>query len=236
MEEKKITPTQLTEMIDKIKVAREDDTPCAVYGDGTLAVVGDANKTENKLIDVEVRFRFTKDELNSISEKLPEGAKTVGNYVVFTVVYEKLSLSPRQDAKMIEAMMDVMPLILDIEKILDAYKEKLREIESQYGFKYIEPNTKEEKLRTTATDENINAEMISLYNAYEKECWTEVFHVYAQAEDEACDALYRVVSIFLGIDKFHEDHMMAASVLGCMMSLIANYPELFNEVETVFIN
>ena len=46
MEEQKILePTQLNAMIEKLKVAREDDTPHAVYGNGgEIAVVGDANK------------------------------------------------------------------------------------------------------------------------------------------------------------------------------------------------
>ena len=72
MEEQKILePTQLNAMIEKLKVAREDDTPHAVYGNGgEIAVVGDANKTDVKTIDIEVNFRFTEKEIEELIKKL----------------------------------------------------------------------------------------------------------------------------------------------------------------------
>lgn len=68
MEEQKILePTQLNAMIEKLKAAREDDTPHAAYGNGgEIAVVGDANKTDVKTIDIEVSFRFTEKKSKNI--------------------------------------------------------------------------------------------------------------------------------------------------------------------------
>ena len=71
MEEQKILePTQLNAMIEKLKVAREDDTPHAVYGNGgEIAVVGDANKTDVKTIDIEVFNGDKWMEICSVSKR-----------------------------------------------------------------------------------------------------------------------------------------------------------------------
>ena len=48
---------------------------------------------------------------------------------MFDKKFENLTLSPRQDMKMVEALIEVKPLLLDAEQILDPYKEKFQEIE-----------------------------------------------------------------------------------------------------------
>lgn len=234
MEEQKILePTQLSDMIESLKAAREDDTPHAVYGNGEVAVVGDANKTEIKTIDIEVCFRFTESEIKEHKIEVPENAKRVGQYVMFDKKFENLSLSPRKDMKMLEAMLDIKPLLLDAENIMEPYKEKFKEIEDYYGFKF--EDGADGKITTDAPDEETDKAMVQIYQAYLDEANQKIFHLYAQSPTNLVDGLYRVVAIFLGLDEFYEDHMMQYSVLTCMLSLIIKYPELFNEVETVFI-
>ena len=235
MEEQKILePTQLNAMIEKLKVAREDDTPHAVYGNGgEIAVVGDANKTDVKTIDIEVSFRFTEKEIEEHKIDVPENAKRVGQYVMFDNKFENLTLSPRQDIKMVEALIEVKPLLLDAEKIMEPYQEKFQEIEEYYGHKFIKG--KEGIVTTDADDEEVNKTMVQIYEAYMNEADEQIFHLYAKSSTNLVDGLYKVVAIFLGLDEFYEDHMMQYSVLTCMISLIIKYPELFNEVETVFI-
>ena len=110
---------------------------------------------------------------------------------------------------------------------------KFQEIEEYYGHKFIEG--KDGIVTTDTDDEEVSKTMVQIYEAYMNEANEQIFHLYAQSSTNLVDGLYKVVAIFLGLDEFYEDHMMQYSVLTCMISLIIKYPELFNEVETVFI-
>ena len=80
---------------------------------------------------------------------------------MFDKKFENLTLSPRQDMKMVEALIEVKPLLLDAEQILDPYKEKFQEIEEYYGHKFIEG--KDEIVTTDADDEEVNKTMVQIY-------------------------------------------------------------------------
>ncbi|GCF92503.1 hypothetical protein NRIC_03940 [Enterococcus florum] len=47
-------------------------------------------------------------------------------------------------------------------------------------------------------------------------------------------AIYNLVAVFLGIDDYHGEYMMATSVFEVMMQLILNHPEFINEVDGFF--
>ena len=247
------TPHNLTGFVKKITRRTMSENYC-VYSSKCLkeeVVKSDAKEVNryvwNKILpfdnltdDDSWYWTFNRDIRDGMSAKLvtdeidvPDNAKRVGQYVMFDRKFENLTLSPRQDMKMVEALIEVKPLLLDAEQILDPYKEKFQEIEEYYGHKFIEG--KDGIVTTDADDEEVNKTMVQIYEAYMKEANEQIFHLYAQSSTNLVDGLYKVVAIFLGLDEFYEDHMMQYSVLTCMISLIIKYPELFNEVETVFI-
>lgn len=232
--EERFAPTALEDIRKKLEIAREDDTPHAIYGgDGDkISVVGDANKTEVKKVDIDMSFRFTKKELEDAGIPIPEKAKVIGKYVIINTVYEDLTISPRRDAVLIDSLMTIYPFIGQSEKITNEYDKILKEVEEKYGFKYVDG---EDGVTTTATDKKINDEMVAIHKAYRREQNESLLHAYAQASDEIIDNLYHFVAIFLGLDKFYEDRMMSYNVYLCMLKIIGTYPELFNEAETVFI-
>ncbi len=63
-----MTPEQLTKISKAMDKARGDETPFAVYDPKTdeMAVYGDANKTDNKAMDVLITFRFNKQEFEEL--------------------------------------------------------------------------------------------------------------------------------------------------------------------------
>ncbi len=232
--EERFAPTALEDIRKKLEIAREDDTPHAVYGGDSdkISVVGDANKTEVKKVDIDMSFRFTKHELEEANIPIPENAKVVGKYVVINTVYKDLTISPRKDVVLIDALMSFYPFLGQMETIVNEYAKIFKEIEEKYGFKFLEDG---EDIKTTATDKKINDEMVAIYREYRREQNESLFHAYAQADEEIVDNMYHFVAIFLGLDKFYEDRMMSYSVYLCMIKIIDTYPELFNEAETVFI-
>lgn len=234
--EERFSPTSLEEIKKKLEIAREDDTPHAVYGGDSdkIAVIGDANKTEVKHVDIDMSFRFTKDELDESGVEIPECAKVVGKYVIIKTIYKDLTISPRKDAVLIDSLMGVYPIMAQIDKIKDEYEKIIQEVEEKYGYKFIISDD-DEKVSTNATDKKTNDEMVQVYKAYRKEQNESLLHAYANAPEEAIDSLYHFVALFLGLDSFYEDRMMSYSVYLCLFKIIGAFPELFNEAETVFI-
>lgn len=105
MQETVMSPEDFMKIGEKIKKTNEDTTPFAVVKEGKLSVVGDANQTEVKKNDYTIKFRFPK-------ELFPEGlekATSVGPYYVVAVEYKGVSITPRNDVKIMDAIFKILP-------------------------------------------------------------------------------------------------------------------------------
>lgn len=210
---------------DSLEKAREDDTPFAVHGnDGSLSVIGNANKTENKKFDYQVKFRYEKDELQAI----PPNAKEVGKYVTFTIDFEDIHVNPRKDLELVESAMNIYPLIKDLGEIAEDRANKVEELAKKHGVKVSRGENGQ------FVFENGNAQFEKDYQILTQKANVEMVHAYNEAGDIGQDGVYKFVQILLNIDNDMADHMMPVSVLGTMYATIINNPELFNEAETVF--
>ncbi|MBL1227991.1 hypothetical protein IW492_01945 [Enterococcus sp. BWB1-3] len=105
MEEKGMKAADFLAISDKLKKTNEDDTPFAIVKDQEVSVIGDANKTEIKQANYSVRFRVPK----TFFEEAPEGAKEVGSFYVFNVDFEGVTITPRSDLKIVDAIMKIIP-------------------------------------------------------------------------------------------------------------------------------
>lgn len=210
---------------DSLEKAREDETPFAVHGnDGSLSVIGNANKTENKKFDYQVKFRYEKDELQAI----PPNAKEVGKYVTFTIDFEDIHVNPRKDLELVESAMNIYPLIKDLGEIAEDKANKVEELAKKHGVKVSRGDNGQ------FVFENGNAQFEKDYQILTQKANIEMVHAYNEAGDIGQDGVYKFVQILLNIDNDMADHMMPVSVLGTMYATIINNPELFNEAETVF--
>lgn len=210
---------------DSLEKAREDETPFAVHGnDGSLSVIGNANKTENKKFDYQVKFRYEKDELQAI----PPNAKEVGKYVTFTIDFEDIHVNPRKDLELVESAMNIYPLIKALGEIAEDKANKVEELAKKHGVKVSRGENGQ------FVFENGNAQFEKDYQTLTQKANIEMVHAYNEAGDIGQDGVYKFVQILLNIDNDMADHMMPVSVLGTMYATIINNPELFNEAETVF--
>lgn len=210
---------------DSLEKAREDETPFAVHGnDGSLSVIGNANKTENKKFDYQVKFRYEKDELQAI----PPNAKEVGKYVTFTIDFEDIHVTPRKDLELVESAMNIYPLIKALGEIAEDKANKVEELAKKHGVKVSRGENGQ------FVFENGNAQFEKDYQILTQKANVEMVHAYNEAGDIGQDGVYKFVQILLNIDNDMADHMMPVSVLGTMYATIINNPELFNEAETVF--
>lgn len=105
MEERAITPEELLNISEKLKKTNEDETPFAVMKDNKISVVGDANKTEVKKNDYQIKFRMPK----SMFAQPPNGAREIGDFYAFSVEYKDISITPRNDLKIVDAVMKIIP-------------------------------------------------------------------------------------------------------------------------------
>lgn len=105
MEQHTMTPQDLLAIGEKLKKTNEDTTPFAVVKEEKISVIGDANKTQVKSNDYEIKFRIPKDGL----EQIPAGAREVGPYYVFTIKYENVTITPRNDLRIVDAIMKIVP-------------------------------------------------------------------------------------------------------------------------------
>ncbi|MBP1045095.1 hypothetical protein I6N96_02305 [Enterococcus sp. BWM-S5] len=105
MGEKGMKAADFLAISDKLKKTNEDETPFAVVKDQEISVIGDANKTEVKQADYSMKFRVPQD----FFEEKPEGAKEVGPFYVFSVNFEDVSITPRSDLKIVDAIMKITP-------------------------------------------------------------------------------------------------------------------------------
>lgn len=106
----KITPNDFLAVSEKLKDAQNDTTPFAIVEDKEIKVVGDANKTAVKKNNYMVKFRFPK----GVFEQMPEGAKEVGNFYVLEVEYKDVSITPRTDLKIVDAIFRLQPFLNEL--------------------------------------------------------------------------------------------------------------------------
>lgn len=109
---------KIKKAIDK---AEEDDTPYAGVVDDKIVINGNANNTELKKHDYEVKFILPKE----MKSMFPD-AEEHGKYILATIEYKDVYITPRQNLKVTSAMAQILPLFRklqedgDIESLSDA--------------------------------------------------------------------------------------------------------------------
>lgn len=220
----KFTINDWLDINKSLEKAREDDTPHAVLNNGNLAVVGDANKTEVKKVDYQIKFRFEEGELQAY----PKNAKKVGKYIMFTIDFEDIHINPRKDMLLVESALGIYPIITALTNVVDARNSQIEEMLKQAGAEY----TKDDDGQITLSQPNKQLE--DEIEVMKAQANIEMIHVYNQAGEQGQQAIYDFVKTLLNIDDVLADHMLPGSVLNALYATIVNNPEIFNETETVF--
>lgn len=220
----KFTINDWLDINKSLEKAREDDTPHAVLNNGNLAVVGDANKTEVKKVDYQIKFRFEEGEL----QVYPKNAKKVGKYIMFTIDFEDIHINPRKDMLLVESALGIYPIITALTNVVDTRNSQIEEMLKQAGAEY----TKDDDGQITLSQPNKQLE--DEIEVMKAQANIEMIHVYNQAGEQGQQAIYDFVKTLLNIDDVLADHMLPGSVLNALYATIVNNPEIFNETETVF--
>lgn len=220
----KFTINDWLDINKSLEKAREDDTPHAVLNNGNLAVVGDANKTEVKKVDYQIKFRFEEGELQAY----PKNAKKVGKYIMFTIDFEDIHINPRKDMLLVESALGIYPIITALTNVVDTRNSQIEEMLKQAGAEY----TKDDDGQITLSQPNKQLE--DEIEVMKTQANIEMIHVYNQAGEQGQQAIYNFVKTLLNIDDVLADHMLPGSVLNALYATIVNNPEIFNETETVF--
>ena len=220
----KFTINDWLDINKSLEKAREDDTPHAVLNNGNLAVVGDANKTEVKKVDYQIKFRFEEGEL----QVYPKNAKKVGKYIMFTIDFEDIHINPRKDMLLVESALGIYPIITALTNVVDTRNSQIEEMLKQVGAEY----TKDDDGQITLSQPNKQLE--DEIEVMKTQANIEMIHVYNQAGEQGQQAIYDFVKTLLNIDDVLADHMLPGSVLNALYATIVNNPEIFNETETVF--
>lgn len=220
----KFTINDWLDINKSLEKAREDDTPHAVLNNGNLAVVGDANKTEVKKVDYQIKFRFEEGELQAY----PKNAKKVGKYIMFTIDFEDIHINPRKDMLLVESALGIYPIITALTNVVDTRNSQIEEMLKKVGAEY----TKDDDGQITLYQPNKQLE--DEIEVMKAQANIEMIHVYNQAGEQGQQAIYDFVKTLLNIDDVLADHMLPGSVLNALYATIVNNPEIFNETETVF--
>lgn len=220
----KFTINDWLDINKSLEKAREDDTPHSVLNNGNLAVVGDANKTEVKKVDYQIKFRFEEGELQAY----PKNAKKVGKYIMFTIDFEDIHINPRKDMLLVESALGIYPIITALTNVVDTCNSQIEEMLKQAGAEY----TKDDDGQITLSQPNKQLE--DEIEVMKAQANIEMIHVYNQAGEQGQQAIYDFVKTLLNIDDVLADHMLPGSVLNALYATIVNNPEIFNETETVF--
>lgn len=126
-----ITKSDFDDLGKVIEKAREDSTPYAVY-DGKseqLSVYGDANKTENKSVDMTVLFRFLKEDFEQPDDIAD--TKEIGKYVQYSRTYTDVAITPRKNTEVLEHLLSVVPYFTEIEDAMSDFKEAMEKAETK---------------------------------------------------------------------------------------------------------
>ena len=97
-----------------LEKAQEDTTPHVGVAGENIFVMGDANKTENKQYDYEVLMRYPK----SMAEHIPQERirKITDKYVVCALEFTDVTLTPRNDLKIVANIAQMLPFFRKLDK------------------------------------------------------------------------------------------------------------------------
>lgn len=104
------TPQELVKLNEKIKAASDDTTPYLILKENEIHVPGDANLTEVKKTDYAIKFRYPRN----LFTELPDGAREVGDFVIFSVTYPDITITPRRDLKIISEIFKLKPFMQEL--------------------------------------------------------------------------------------------------------------------------
>ena len=109
-----ITPQDMLKINRDLEKAQEDTTPHVGVAGENIFVMGDANKTENKQYDYEVLMRYPR----SMAEHLPQESiqKVNDKYVIFTMEFKDVTITPRNDLKIVANVAQMMPFFRKLDK------------------------------------------------------------------------------------------------------------------------
>lgn len=106
-----LTPEQIFELQSYLKEAQTDVTPFPVVQEEELSIIGDANKTEVKYVDMVMGFRTPKELFERKNVKA-DNVQTVGAYYVYEMEYKNCTITPRHDVRILGALLKVIPFFL----------------------------------------------------------------------------------------------------------------------------
>lgn len=90
--------------------AQNDDTPFLITSGDGIAVAGDPNKTQKKIFDYEVEFRFPKSKF----PQMEQADRETDNFYFKTLTYSDVSVAPETELALSKAIVEMLPLIKKI--------------------------------------------------------------------------------------------------------------------------
>lgn len=112
-----ITAKEFAMVGDKLNNTHTDPTPFPITeesADGkqvSINVVGDVNKVEQKKANYVIEFLMKKDMLQERLGAIPKTARIAGEYASLEVEYEDITIVPRNNLIIVEAIMNIQPLV-----------------------------------------------------------------------------------------------------------------------------
>lgn len=113
---KRVNTQDMLDIQASMNEAHKDDTPFAVVSNNGVNVVGNANKTQVKSHDYNVRFRFPKSMADGIDPK--DIVQTVGDYVIVNMEFTDVHIKPRNDVDINAAIVQILPYFKDFNEDL----------------------------------------------------------------------------------------------------------------------
>lgn len=229
---KVFTPEQLRDLGKKIEAAEDDQTPYAIYAgdvDG-VSVVGDSSQSYPlKKFDFVAKFRFYKNKWIEKFGEIPEDAQVTGNFVMVSVKYDDISITPRNDAILMAQIIDFFGYFEQERELVLKHEEEIKKISEEAGVEFILT----EKGYTTKSPQE-DTESITKANTLFNKYFKDALILYANLSDTAQIALYNFVGVLLNIPDDMLPNLTAFSVLEILAATIQKYPEFFNETDAVF--
>lgn len=100
---------RIKEAMDKAR--NEDTTPFVVPTEDELVVAGDPNKTERKVGNYTIQFRFPKEMTNGMNV-----VKTIGKYAFVDIDYNDVRITPRHDMEIMKRILRIIPFFNDMKE------------------------------------------------------------------------------------------------------------------------
>lgn len=107
-----MTEQDLMEIQKQMREAEKSTTPFAIVdGEGSISVIGDANKTELKTYSYTVKFRVP----TQFASLIGGGNEIVnGKYTVAEIEYPDVYISPRKDILLLNYLNDLKGFLVDV--------------------------------------------------------------------------------------------------------------------------